>query len=778
MSVSDSTPILVGVGQSVSHWVGETATDAPNPISLARDATRAALKDSGAEEEVRSLIDTVVFVRLNNDSVEGTRPPFGRIENPPASLAEEACLEARQYVYSSVGGDQPQALVNEYAERLSAGSLQAVLIAGAEAIGAEKTARKKRLKLDWTMPCSAEMEDRGIGTILLTKEEIQNGLGFPVQTYPIFENALRGRLGLTREQYLTKISELFAPFSAVAAANPYAQYPVERTAEFLATESKENFRVSDTYLKWHVAQDAVNQGAAVIMTTVAAAKRANIPEEKWVYLHGYAQAKDVEVSQRPDLSKSKSIELTLKRALQSAKMSPEDLSILDIYSCFPCVVQIAAEELDLASSKIPLTVTGGLPFFGGAGNNYSMHAIATMVEKLREAPEQNGLVLANGGFMSKHAVGVYSARPKDNWQPVSSSDLQDEIAAQTCTLATDLPDSARVESYSVSYGRFAPDRGVVVAQSEHGRTFKRFHTRHRATIGAFLDRDEPLGSEVKFHSAGRHDYVSPAGSLSGEKDDREFRYVTIQRNGKILEVTLNRPDSYNALFGPAHFELAEIFDEFERDQDLWVAIISGAGDKAFCSGNDLKATAKGGDIGTPRSGFAGLCSRFNREKPIIAAVNGIAMGGGLEIVLACDLAIIDPGAKCALPEVKVGLFAAAGGVQRLTRQIGTKAAMELILIGRHFDAHEALELGVVNAISKPGKALEEARDLAEVVLTASPSAIQSSKRVLNEFEKLDYDLETSLKFGGQVFGKLMRTNDFKEGVTAFGEKRTPNWTNS
>jgi enoyl-CoA hydratase/carnithine racemase len=182
-------------------------------------------------------------------------------------------------------------------------------------------------------------------------------------------------------------------------------------------------------------------------------------------------------------------------------------------------------------------------------------------------------------------------------------------------------------------------------------------------------------------------------------------------------------------------------------------------------------------MSTPHTGFAGLCSRFDREKPIIAAVNGIAMGGGMEIVLACDLAIADERAKFALPEVKVGLFAAAGGVQRLTRQIGRKAAMDLILTGRHIGAAEAMSLGVVNSVAPSGTALAQAHALAQTLLASSPSAIRASKQALNELERIE-DLNEALKANGPIFGRLMRKRDFREGVTAFAEKRAPNWSNS
>lgn len=257
---------------------------------------------------------------------------------------------------------------------------------------------------------------------------------------------------------------------------------------------------------------------------------------------------------------------------------------------------------------------------------------------------------------------------------------------------------------------------------------------------------------------------------------REFQYVSVKRDGNVLEVTLNRPDAYNALFSAAHFELAEIFDEFERDQELWVAIVTGAGEKAFCSGNDLKVSAGGGDMSMPASGFAGLCSRNDREKPVIAAVNGVAMGGGLEIVLACDVAIADPMASFALPEVKVGLFAAAGGVQRLTRQIGEKAAMELILTGRKIGSEEASQLGIINSLSEPGAALDAARTLAQTIAGNSPTSIRASKRVLNAVDDLG-KWDKALQLSQAEIVQLIQSKDAREGMTAFVQKRKPNWVN-
>lgn len=256
-----------------------------------------------------------------------------------------------------------------------------------------------------------------------------------------------------------------------------------------------------------------------------------------------------------------------------------------------------------------------------------------------------------------------------------------------------------------------------------------------------------------------------------------FEFIQLERDGGVTTLTLNRPEVMNALHSPMHFEMAQAIDDFAADSSQWVMIVTGAGDRAFSAGNDLKWQAGGGEMRSPPSGFAGLTSRFDLAKPLIAAVNGVAMGGGLEIVLACDLAVADPRARFALPEVKVGLFAAAGGVQRLSRQVGRKIAMEMILTGRHIDAQKALELGIVNAVSGEGAALTEARALAQDILAGSPTAVRASKRALNKLEELE-SLKLALEANEPIIDQLVRTKDFREGIKAFAEKRSPNWTNS
>ena len=256
-----------------------------------------------------------------------------------------------------------------------------------------------------------------------------------------------------------------------------------------------------------------------------------------------------------------------------------------------------------------------------------------------------------------------------------------------------------------------------------------------------------------------------------------YEFIKTEKKGHILVVTMNRPEVYNAVHSEMHHEMSDCWDEFAADEDLWVAVLTGAGDKAFTAGNDLKATNEGGSKkGLPDSGFAGLSSRFDLEKPLVAAVNGFAMGGGFETALSCDIIVASENAKFALPEVKVGFFASASGVQRLSRYIGRLAAQEMMFTGRTIDAQEALELGCCNEVVAHEKVMERAMEVAEQLCTVSPSSIKATKRILNSMAVAD-GLPESLQYSREVQADLAKTEDFKEGVQAFVEKRKPEWKN-
>lgn len=256
----------------------------------------------------------------------------------------------------------------------------------------------------------------------------------------------------------------------------------------------------------------------------------------------------------------------------------------------------------------------------------------------------------------------------------------------------------------------------------------------------------------------------------------ETRYCKVEDRGRIRIVTINRPEVANALHSEASHELEAVWSDFAANDDLWVGIVTGAGDRAFSAGNDLKVQAAGKRGPRPHNGFGGMTHRFDLHKPVIAAVNGFAMGGGFELALACDLIIASENAFFALSEPRVGMMASGGGIQRLPRMIPQKQAMGIILTGRRVPASEGRELGFVNEVVPVGQALEKAIEWANTILECSPIAIRASKEAA--YTSLDKDtLEQAVRTQYPIHSTLAQTQDYIEGPKAFSEKRKPVWQN-
>jgi len=781
------TPVLVGVGQA-SERIGQPGYRRLSAVDLAAAAARAALADTGADvTAVAAAVDAVAGVRQADISVPGQPAPLGRSDNYPRSVASRVGASPRRAVLEVGGGQSPQHLVNEFAAAIAAGGPEAVLLFGSEIISTTRHLADAPDRPDFTEHVDGQLEDRGYGLHgMISRYGTTHGLVGAPTTYALFENARRARLGLSREAYARAMGELFAPFTRVAAKNPHAAAPVERDAAGLVTVTDANRMITDPYTRYIVARDQVNQGAAVLLTSLAVAQRLGIAPDRWVFLHGHADLRERDLLDRADLGRAPASVLAARHALEVAGVTLADVSTFDFYSCFPVAVfATAVDGLGLApDDPRGLTLTGGLPFFGGAGNNYSMHAIAETVERARSAPGSYGFVGANGGVLSKYSAGVYSTRPAP-WRPDDSAVLQAEVDAWAAPERTRSAGGwATVETYTVRFDRAGNRTGIVVGRLE--RDDRRFLAQVLAEddeMLALLDGDEPIGQRVFARSTSRVNRVTttarrmarllPASAPALRSD---YEYVLVRRDGHVLEITINRPEHRNALHPPANDELASVFDAFFADRDLWVAVLTGAGDKAFCAGNDLLWSARGKPMWGPESGFGGLTSRRSLPKPVIAAVNGFAMGGGCEIALACHLVVADETAQFALSEVRVGLAAAAGGLVRLPRAVPPKVANEMILTGRRINADEALQHGLVNRVLPAGTALDGARALAREITEASPTSVRTSLEIMEQ-TRLVPDPVDAIIDHSDALDDLVLSEDMREGLAAFAEKRPPRWRN-
>jgi len=493
MSVADETPIVIGVGEG-SERIDVAGYQALSPVALASKAAEAALADAGAPG-LAAHIDLIAAIRQFEVSGPGARPPFGASNNFPRSVGRRIGADPARAVLEIVGGQGPQHLVNEMCHAIAAGEVGMALLVGSESISTVRHLASRGETRDWAEEVEGSLEDRGFGMEgLLTRDLIGAGARTPIQVYALFENARRARLKLEREAYALEMGRLFEPFTKVAAANPHAMSPEARSAEDLATVTRENRLTADPFPRRMVARDQANQGAAVLLTSVGKARALGVPEDRWVYLHGGADVRERTVMERQDLSRGPASAMAIERALESAGARIEDIDVFDLYSCFPIAVFNICDALALSlDDPRGLTVTGGLPFFGGAGNNYSMHAIASLVRALRARPGATGLIGANGGFLSKYSVGVYSTKPAA-WRGFDSAPLQREIDGWAKPdLTQSYAGEAAVETYTIDYSGPRP-RGVVI-----GRTPTNARLAASADDEAILQRliaDEPLGGRV------------------------------------------------------------------------------------------------------------------------------------------------------------------------------------------------------------------------------------------------------------------------------------------
>ena len=511
-----NTPILVGVGQYVSRDTDDDA-DLLSPVEIASEAARRALADTRSDVDLCTHVDTLAVVRLFEHSARGSslwKNPFGCSNNMPWSVARRIQIEPATAIYAAVGGQSPQRLVNTMCERIHTGAAKMVVVTGGEAVATLRSASRRGVELDWREEADGEFEDVWSDEPMASEYEMRHGIAFPIHVYALFDQARRHELSLSLNDYRARIADMFAPFTKVAARNPYAQFPTERDATFLRRISARNYAVCEPYTKWMVAQDAVNQGAAAVLTSVGLARELGIAEDRWVYLKAYADVDDLPVVKRPRMASSLAQGLAVSKALDGAGMGIDDIDHIDFYSCFPIAVSSLCEHMDMdPCGPRELTVTGGLPYFGGAGSNYSMHAIAETADRIRRSRDSHGIVAANGGYLSKHSVGIYAGELTSPWSPMSSADEQRKAKADDSIQVTeDARGSGRIETYAAIYANGKPVSGFIAGRldTDDSRFLALVDPEDRTALAALFE-DEVIDRPVKVtHDDGTNYFSIPS----------------------------------------------------------------------------------------------------------------------------------------------------------------------------------------------------------------------------------------------------------------------------
>ncbi|PZU49931.1 MAG: acetyl-CoA acetyltransferase [Sphingomonas sp.] len=481
MSIDPRTPVLVGIAQSVDRTSEPGQGLSPQEMMAA--VSRAAIADSGGHD-VAGAIDCVTVVRLFQDSGFGT--PFGKQNNLPHAVATRIGAEPKRTLYGPVGGNSPQMLVNYFAQAITQGDHDVVLLTGCEPLRTQARALKAGLKLDWAEDSPEPAEQWPEKTTYASPHEIRHGIAMPVNIYPLFENALGARYGRDPLAHRRAIGELMARFTEVAAKNPYAQLPVARTAEEIITPEGDNRYIGYPYTKYLNANMFVDQAAALLLMSTDAADRLGVPADKRVYLHGNADTHEkILVTERVNYHSSPAVRIGAAHALKQAGVTPADLAHMDIYSCFSSAVEVAADEIGLRhDDPRGLTLTGGLPYFGGPGNNYSMHGIAEVAARCRANPGAWGLVFANGGFLTKHSFGVWSTTPKA-FARTDPASYQAEIDAMPSPAFTEKPEGqGTVETFTVVHDKGVPAFALLIGRLENGT---RFLAQIHENPGALID---------------------------------------------------------------------------------------------------------------------------------------------------------------------------------------------------------------------------------------------------------------------------------------------------
>lgn len=444
MSLDPRTPVLIGVGQV--SFKAPSLEAGREPADLMVEAIGLAAADAGLSGVP------------NPDSIRVVKSLSWRYRDAARAIADRLGITSREYAYTTDGGNTPQSLVNASAGEIQRGELDLAILTGGEAWRTRMKSRADGVELAWTKQPDDVAPDRIIGEALEMVHDAEKAIGvfMPVQVYPMFETAVRAASGESVDDHQVTISELWSRFSDVAATNPYAWLRDAKTAEEIRTTGPANRMISFPYPKLMNSNNDVDQAAALIICSVEKAQALGVPSDRWVFIHAGADCHEHNfVSNRWTFADTPAVRTGGRAALDLAGVDIDDIQIVDLYSCFPSAVQLGARSLGISLDR-QLTRTGGLTFAGGPWNNYVMHSIATVVSQVRQSDDELGLVWGNGGYVTKHAFGIYSKRPpKDGFRhacPQAEIDAlpQRELASPADAAADG---NATIEAYAVMYDR-------------------------------------------------------------------------------------------------------------------------------------------------------------------------------------------------------------------------------------------------------------------------------------------------------------------------------------
>jgi acetyl-CoA C-acetyltransferase len=479
-------PCIIGVAQAT--WRAEDG-DAPEPLDLWEAVCREAARDSGGKNVLSAADALNVVYSLS-----------WQYDDPPARLAERLALPAGKRHYSGLSGTTPQHRLQQAGEEILANRCDVAVVVGGEALATRQRWKKAGRKPEW----SHRPEQRPAMPFAdpFHPAEVAHQVFQAYLTFAVFDVARRAHLGLSPEENRRRLGELFAPMTAVAAKNPKAWFRSERTGDELVAADPGNRMVAYPYTKNVISFMDVDMAAAVIIASHEKADALGVPADRRVYLRGWCYAKDpVYVAERAELWRSLAMEEASREALRRAGVGIDDIAHLDLYSCFGSSVNFACDALGLsAGDSRPLTVTGGLPFFGGAGNNYVSHSVVTMIEKLRGEPAVHGMVSGVGMHMTNHVFGIYSATPGSAVPPDAAAAQARVAAVPVCAIRDTASGAASVAAYSVVHSREGPAWGLAICDLPEGdRCYARVDD---GDLMRSMESEEWVGRAVELEDAG------------------------------------------------------------------------------------------------------------------------------------------------------------------------------------------------------------------------------------------------------------------------------------